>query len=70
MFYLEKFLLDESNTSAPTKTRREKMSLDERFQAAAADVKSFTKRPSNDELLVLYGLFKQANDGDNTTCKY
>lgn len=29
------------------------------FDKAAADVKSLTKKPSDDELLKLYGLFKR-----------
>ena len=40
------------------------MSVDERFVAAQTQVKTLTKRPSNDELLSLYSLFKQATDGD------
>ena len=28
-------------------------------------VQAFTRRPSNEELLLLYGLFKQATEGDN-----
>jgi len=32
--------------------------------AAAAAAKAFTKRPTNDELLKLYGLFKQGSVGD------
>jgi len=43
------------------------MSLVEKFEAAATEVRSFTKKPTNDELLKLYGLFKQAKEGDNTT---
>ncbi|MGF1703795.1 acyl-CoA-binding protein [Photobacterium makurazakiensis] len=34
------------------------------FEQAQADVKKLTKRPSNDELLALYSLYKQATDGD------
>ncbi|XP_034243142.1 acyl-CoA-binding protein homolog 1-like [Thrips palmi] len=45
------------------------MSLDERFNAAADTVKSLTQRPTNDELLELYALFKQGSIGDNTTEK-
>ncbi|KAJ1918015.1 acyl-CoA-binding protein (ACBP)/diazepam binding inhibitor (DBI)/endozepine (EP) [Tieghemiomyces parasiticus] len=37
------------------------------FIQAAADAKSFTKKPTNDELLELYALFKQGIEGDNTT---
>ena len=40
------------------------MSLQSDFQAAADKTKTFTKRPNNNELLDLYGLFKQATDGD------
>ncbi|TPX74042.1 hypothetical protein CcCBS67573_g04700 [Chytriomyces confervae] len=37
------------------------------FEDAAAAVKTLTYNPNNDELLALYGLFKQATVGDNTT---
>lgn len=37
------------------------------FDKAANDLKNLKKRPDNDELLNLYGLFKQANEGDNTS---
>ena len=40
------------------------------FDAAAAAVKQLTQRPSNDELLQLYGLFKQVTVGDNNTGAY
>lgn len=39
------------------------------FEAAAAEVKTFTKKPSDAELLELYGLYKQATSGDNTSCE-
>ncbi|XP_034483822.1 acyl-CoA-binding protein homolog [Drosophila innubila] len=45
------------------------MSLTEQFNAAAEKVKSLTKRPSDDEFLELYALFKQATVGDNETSK-
>eukprot|EP00762_Andalucia_godoyi_P007661 ANDGO_07994.mRNA.1 Acyl-CoA-binding protein homolog len=45
------------------------MSLQERFNAAADAVKSLPNKPTDDELLQLYGLFKQATEGDNTTAK-
>ncbi|XP_062553677.1 acyl-CoA-binding protein homolog [Armigeres subalbatus] len=45
------------------------MSLDQQFNEAAEKVKTFTKRPSDQELLELYALFKQASVGDNTTEK-
>eukprot|EP00042_Codosiga_hollandica_P034887 m.251466 g.251466 ORF g.251466 m.251466 type:complete len:179 (-) comp54513_c0_seq5:1114-1650(-) len=37
------------------------------FQTAASKIKELTERPSNAELLDLYGLYKQATSGDNTT---
>lgn len=40
------------------------MSLLDDFNAAVVKSKEFTKRPSNEELLDLYALFKQAADGD------
>jgi diazepam-binding inhibitor (GABA receptor modulator, acyl-CoA-binding protein) len=40
------------------------MSLQTDFQAAADRTKTFTKRPGNQELLDMYGLFKQATEGD------
>ncbi len=42
------------------------MSLLDDFNAAATKSKEFTKRPSNEELLDLYALFKQATEGDVT----
>lgn len=35
------------------------------IEEAVALTKLFTERPSNEELLKLYGLFKQATEGDN-----
>jgi diazepam-binding inhibitor (GABA receptor modulator, acyl-CoA-binding protein) len=40
--------------------------LKEIFEQAIADSKSLTDRPSNDTLLQLYSLYKQATDGDAT----
>lgn len=40
------------------------MGLTEDFEAAAARSKQLTKRPSNEELLQMYALFKQASQGD------
>jgi len=40
------------------------MSLQEQFDNAVARSKELTKRPSNEELLQLYALFKQATEGD------
>ncbi|TMW50375.1 hypothetical protein DOY81_004529 [Sarcophaga bullata] len=45
------------------------MSLDEQFNAAAERVKTLTKRPTDEEFLELYALFKQATVGDNNTSK-
>ncbi|KAI3422563.1 Acyl-CoA-binding domain-containing protein 1 [Globodera pallida] len=39
------------------------------FDEAATVVKTLRKSPTNDELLELYALFKQATCGDNGTCK-
>ena len=36
----------------------------ESFQRAAEEIKQIKKRPSNDELLSLYALFKQGTEGD------
>lgn len=33
--------------------------MSEAFQKAAADVKTLTQKPSDEEMLELYGLFKQ-----------
>jgi diazepam-binding inhibitor (GABA receptor modulator, acyl-CoA-binding protein) len=38
--------------------------LSKQFKDAAARVEKLTTRPSNDQLLDLYGLYKQATDGD------
>ena len=40
------------------------MGLTEDFEAAAARSKQLTKRPSNEELLQMYALYKQASEGD------
>jgi diazepam-binding inhibitor (GABA receptor modulator, acyl-CoA-binding protein) len=40
------------------------MTLLESFEDAQRRVKALSRRPSNDELLELYGLFKQATAGD------
>jgi diazepam-binding inhibitor (GABA receptor modulating acyl-CoA-binding protein) len=37
------------------------------FEAAVANVKTLTETPSNESLLELYALFKQATVGDNKT---
>jgi len=40
------------------------MALQDDFQAAVARSQQLTKRPSNEELLDLYALFKQSSEGD------
>jgi acyl-CoA-binding protein len=40
------------------------MTLEQQFQQAAERSKSMTRRPSNEELLDLYALFKQGSEGD------
>ncbi|KAK4876424.1 hypothetical protein RN001_012846 [Aquatica leii] len=43
------------------------MSLHENFLKAAEDVKKLKTSPSNEELLEIYALYKQATVGDNNT---
>jgi len=40
------------------------MAIQDDFASAAARVKELPERPSNEALLELYGLFKQATEGD------
>jgi acyl-CoA-binding protein len=40
------------------------MATDDEFKAAQERVQKLTRRPSNEELLELYGLYKQATAGD------
>ena len=40
------------------------MSTQEKFEEAQARVKTLSRTPSNDQLLALYSLFKQAASGD------
>jgi diazepam-binding inhibitor (GABA receptor modulating acyl-CoA-binding protein) len=47
-------------------TKKDKESPADKFKAAKARVETLTKRPSNEQLLDLYGLYKQATDGDAT----
>ena len=42
-------------------------SLDLNFNRAATNIKKLTIKPENDELLILYGLYKQAKFGNNAT---
>lgn len=41
-----------------------KESIKDKFAAAKDRVEKLTKRPTNDQLLGLYGLYKQATEGD------
>lgn len=43
------------------------MTLQEEFERAVQEVTTITKRPSKDELLNLYGYYKQALEGDVST---
>ena len=43
--------------------------LDARFAQAQSDVKTLTSKPSNDDLLTLYALFKQGTAGDASGSK-
>lgn len=42
------------------------MSLESTFENAVKESKQLSERPSNQDLLKLYSLFKQASEGDNT----
>ena len=42
------------------------MATVEEFEAAKQRVEGLTRRPSNEDLLSLYGLYKQATAGDAT----
>ncbi|SFG36457.1 acyl-CoA-binding protein [Pontibacter chinhatensis] len=43
------------------------MATQEEFESAVAKSKTLTERPSNDVLLKLYALYKQATEGDVNT---
>lgn len=45
------------------------MSKEEEFEKALKRSKELTKRPSNEELLKLYALYKQATEGDNNEAR-
>ena len=45
------------------------MSLDQDFEIAAKEVKNLTKKPTDKDLLVLYGLYKQSTVGTNSEPK-
>ena len=40
------------------------MALEEEFRAASQEVQKLSRRPENTDLLGLYGLFKQATEGN------
>jgi len=42
------------------------MALNDDFQAAVARSKTLSSRPSNEDMLALYALYKQASVGDAT----
>jgi acyl-CoA-binding protein len=42
------------------------MDLKTQFEAAVANSKTLSEKPSNEVLLQLYSLYKQATEGDNT----
>ena len=42
------------------------MSLQEQFNEAVATSKTLSEKPDNNTLLMLYSLYKQATDGDNS----
>jgi len=39
------------------------------FEQSATEARGFTFKPTNEELLELYGLYKQAKEGDNNTAQ-
>ncbi|WP_206197700.1 acyl-CoA-binding protein [Terrimonas sp.] len=43
------------------------MELKEQFERAAAESKMLSEKPSNETLLQLYSLYKQATEGDNNS---
>ena len=43
------------------------MTTQETFENAVKEANSLTKRPSNEDLLSIYSLYKQATEGDNHT---
>ncbi|CAG2177650.1 unnamed protein product [Oppiella nova] len=45
------------------------MSADQQFQKAAEDVKKLKAKPTDQELLEIYALFKQASEGDCNTAR-
>ncbi|KAF7283600.1 hypothetical protein GWI33_023357 [Rhynchophorus ferrugineus] len=45
------------------------MTLDEKFNAAAQQIRKFTKRPPDSDMLEVYALYKQSTIGDINTNK-
>lgn len=43
------------------------MNIEQLFEQAAKESKELSEKPSNDTLLQLYALYKQATNGDNDT---
>jgi diazepam-binding inhibitor (GABA receptor modulating acyl-CoA-binding protein) len=43
--------------------------LTSRFDTAVANSRKLSERPSNATLLKMYGLYKQATEGDNSSAK-
>ena len=41
--------------------------LDTEFTSSVTIIKTLTERPTNEELLKLYALYKQATEGNNST---
>jgi acyl-CoA-binding protein len=46
-------------------TETPKMDIKDQFETAVKDSKSLAEKPSNETLLQLYSLYKQATEGDN-----
>ena len=43
------------------------MSIQDSFETAVKEANNLTERPSNEDLLSIYSLYKQATEGDNNT---
>lgn len=41
------------------------MNINEEFESAVTRSRELSERPSNEDLLLMYGLYKQATEGDN-----
>jgi diazepam-binding inhibitor (GABA receptor modulating acyl-CoA-binding protein) len=52
------------NFSLFTINSQKRMALADEFQSAVSSSQALTRRPSNEELLELYALYKQATEGD------